>query len=891
MAPTTERDLTERREDVSEGRVAIGIFRHEATWSHTMEPTGSQPSEAGTVVVGAGIVGCNVAYQLTALGRDDVVVVDQGPMPTTGGSSTHAPGIMFQTAESKVLSKFADYSRRLYSELEGADGEQAYNEVGGIEVARSEERMEFLQRRVEHATAWGIEDPQLLSPEAVQERLPLVDPDQIRGGYYSPTDGQVSGVVACDALAREAMDRGAQFVPHTRTEDVETSGDAVEAVVTEHGRIECDEVVVATNIWARQLGERLGVDLPVAPVEHQYTMTEPLDELADAAVDVTDHPLFENYENVSGEKATRLLIGPDRPILRDQDNAMYYRTHGDSYGIGSYNHEPIVPDPQELGGNDPDGEQGSIHEFTDYHMNTPTHPDRPEKAARQASDELVPATAGRELEHKYNGMFAESPNGLPVMGPVQEYDGLWTAAAIWVTHAGGAGKALAEWMENGTPRLPDGPIDLAHCDVNRFDEHEGSWAFTRDIGAEEYRIVYNVTHPKWVWTDTQRDIRRTPMHHSHLEAGGEMWAEAGWEAPQWFETNADLLARYGDRIPERDDWTGTYWSPIEGAEALHVRNAVGLHDMTPFNKIEVVGEEAGAFVRRLCTNDMDLDVDDVTYTLMCNEAGGVRADITVTRTDEDRYLLLTTGREVGNNHVAWVRDQSPAGVVVNDVTSNLAAMVCTGPDARKTLSKVVDTDLSDDAFPFFTSQETFVENVPVRALRVSYAGELGWELYTPSEYGERLWEHVMDAGEEYDIRPYGNGALDALRIEKGFRLWGVDLHTEHTPFEAGLGWAVDMETDFVGKEALTAQADGGELGHQVACLTLDDETETILPNRPVLKGDETLGYVHSAEYGYGVGACVAYTYLPPEHAEPGTDVEVLYEGERYDATVREEPLL
>jgi aminomethyltransferase len=858
-----------------------------------MRTQSSLPSDAGTVIVGAGIVGCNLAYQLTEMGREDVVVVDQGPMPTTGGSSTHAPGIMFQTAEPKELSQFADYSRRLYSDLEGADGQQAYNEVGGIEVARTEERMDFLQRRVEHATAWGLPDPQILSPEEVQEKLPLVDPDRILGGYYSPTDGQVSGVVACDALAREAMSKGAEFVPHTRTEDVELDSQGkVRAVVTENGTIECDEVVVATNIWARQLGEKLGVHLPVAPVEHQYTMTESLDQLSEGAVDVTDHPLFENYRNVSGEKAKRLLVGPDRPILRDQDNAMYYRTHGDSYGIGSYNHEPVVPDPQELGGNT-DEEQASIHEFTERFMNEATHPDRPDKAPRQASDELLPATAGKELEFKYNGMFAESPNGLPIMGPVQEVEGLWTAAAIWVTHAGGAAKALAEWMETGVPALDDGPIDLGHCDVNRFDAHEGSWDFTHDIGGEEYRIVYNIMHPKWVWEGKQRDIRRTPMYHSHLDLGGEMWAEAGWEAPQWFESNSDLVERYSDRIPDREGWEAKYWSPIEGAESIHVREHVGLHDMTPFNKMEVVGSQAGEFVQRLCTNDMDLDVGQVRYTLMCNEAGGVRADITVTRTERDRYLLLTTGREVGNNHVAWVREQSPEGVVVNDVTSSLAAMVCTGPDARNVLEKVADADLSDEAFPYFTSQEFYVKNVPVTALRVSYAGELGWELYTPSEYGERLWEHVMDAGEEYDIRPYGNGALNSLRIEKGFRLWGADLHTEHNPYEAGLGFAVDLDTDFVGKDAVAAAAAGDNISHEVACLTLDDPDAVILSHRPVLDPEtgESLGYVHSAEYGYTEGACVAYTYLPPEYAEPGTDVEVLYEGEKYDATVREEPLI
>ena len=858
-----------------------------------MQTTDSVPKRAETVIVGAGIVGCNIAYQLTQLGHDDVVVVDQGPMPTTGGSSTHAPGIMFQTAEPRELSKFANYSRQLYSELEGADGQQAYNETGGIEVARSEERMAFLQRRVEHATAWGIPDPQILSPEEVTDHLPLVDDSQILGGYYSPTDGQVSGVIACDALAREAMERGAQFVPHTRTEDVETADSSVQAVVTENGTIDCENVVVATNIWARQLGEKLGVHLPVTPVEHQYTMTESLDELSESAVDVTSHPLFENYENVSGEKAKRLLVGPDRPILRDQDNAMYFRTHGDSYGIGSYNHEPIVPDPMELGQNDPDGEQGSVHEFTDYHMDNATHPDRPHKAPRQASNELLPATADKELEFKYNGMFAESPNGLPVMGPVEELEGLWTAAAIWVTHAGGAGKALAEWLVNGVPRLDDGPMDLSHCDVNRFDEHEGSWDFARDIGGEEYRIVYNVMHPKWVWTEFQRDIRRTPMYHSHKELDAELWAEAGWEEPQWFDSNEDLLDRYDDEIPDRDGWEGIYWSPIEGAEALHVREKVGLHDMTSFNKIEVIGSEAGEFLQYLCTNDIDLAVGDVTYTFLCNEAGGVRADITVTRTASNRYLLLTTGREVGNNHVAWVREQSPDGVVVNDVTSSLAAMVCTGPDSRKVLSKVLDADLSDEAFPFYSTKETFAKNIPVRAMRLSYAGELGWELYTPSEYGERLWEHVLEAGAEYDIRPYGNGALDSLRIEKGFRLWGEDLHTEHTPYETDLGWAVDMDTEFIGRDALAAIADGGDLDHKVACLTLDDPEATVLDDRPVLDPEtgEALGYVHSAEYGYTVGQCVAYTYLPPAYAEPGTSVEILFEGDFYDATVREEPLV
>ena len=854
-----------------------------------MNTAASLPTEADTVIVGAGIVGCSAAYHLTELGREGVVVIDQGPLPTTGGSSSHAPGIMFQTAEPKPLTEFAMYSRKLYSGLEDENGDQVYNEVGGVEVARSDERMDFLQRRVEWAKSWDLPDPQLLSPEAVEEKLPLVDSDVIQGGYYSPTDGQVSGVKACAALAKEAMSNGAKFVPHTRIEDIDADGGAVQSVVTEDGTVECDEVVIATNIWARQLGEKLGVHLPVTPVEHQYTITEPLDELADSNEDVSDDPVYENYKEVSGDKAEDLLIGPDRPILRDQDNAMYFRTHGDSYGIGSYNHEPIVPDPQELGGNEEGGEQGSVHEFSDYHMNNATHPDRPDKAPRQASDELLPATADKGLEHKYNGMFAESPNGLPVMGPVADYEGLWTAAAIWVTHAGGAGKALAEWMENGVPRLDDGPIDLRDCNVNRFQPHEGSWDFARDIGAEEYRIVYNIVHPKWVWTDHQRDIRRSSVYHELQDLDAELWAEAGWEEAQWFDSNSDLLAQYGERIPDRDGWEAKYWSPIEGAEALHVRDSVGLHDMTSFNKMEISGQGAGEFVQYLCTNDMDIDEGQIRYTLMCNEDGGVRADITVTRVDTDRYLVLTTGREVGRNHLAWIRQNAPDDVEVRDVTSELASFVLTGPNARKVLDEVTRADLSNEAFPYFSSQQLFVKNVPVTALRVSYAGELGWELYTPTEYGGQLWETLWDAGQEHDLRPYGNGALDSLRIEKGFRLWGEDLHTEHNPYEAGLSFAVDLETDFIGKEAVVEAADG-DIRHKVACLTLDDEDAVVFEDRPVLDGDETLGYVHSAEYGYTVGSCVAYAYLPPEYAEPGTEVEILHEGERYAATVREEPL-
>lgn len=847
------------------------------------------PAEAGTVVIGAGIVGCSAAYHLTALGRDDVVVVDSGPLPTTGGSSSHAPGIMFQTEESREMTKFAAYGRDLYSELTDGDGDPLYNEVGGIEVARTDERMDFLQRRVEWARAWGIADPQILDPAEVAEKLPLVDPEVIRGGFYSPTDGQVSGVKACTALAREAESGGAEFFGHTRVTDLLIEDGAIEGVDTEYGTVEADEVLAATNIWSAKLNDLLDYDFPVAPVEHQYTITESLDELSENS-QIADDAALDQYREVTGDAAERLLIGPDRPILRDQDNAMYFRTHGDAYGIGSYNHEPIVPDPDELAENTGDG-QGSTHEFTEKHLNEATHPDRPHKAPRQASDELLPATAGRDLEFKYNGMFSYAPNGEPVLGEVPTVDGLWAAMAIWITHAGGAGHVIAEWMENGVPRLDGERLDLHEMDVSRFQPHEGAKEYYLQMAGEQYRQVYNIVHPEWVW-DEPRDIRRSPFYGNQADLGAEFWASGGWEAPEWYDANEGLLAEYGDEVPNRDGWEAEYWSPVEGAEHLAVRDRVGLFDQTSFIKIEIEGPNALDFVQRLFTGDMDVSAGRVKYTLMLAEDGGVRADLTVTRFDDDRFLVLTGGGAGGREDLHWIRTHAPDSVTVTDRTSELCGVGVWGPDARNLLQSITEEDLSDDAHGYFRARRITVGSVPALALRVSYVGELGWELYAPTEYGAKLWERLWEAGQDHGVVAAGDGAMDTMRIEKGFRLWGEDLLAEHDPYEAGLGFAVDLDKDeFIGKGAVEQSAEEG-VDRKVACLTLDDEEAVVLADRPVVDPDseEVLGYVHSAEYGYSVGSTVVYTYLPADYAEAGVGVDVLYEGERYPATVRDEPL-
>jgi glycine cleavage system aminomethyltransferase T/glycine/D-amino acid oxidase-like deaminating enzyme len=836
------------------------------------------PDEARTVVIGAGAVGCSVAYHLSELGAEDVVVVDQGPLPVTGGSSTHAPGIMFQTSPSKIQTKTAHYTSRLL------DDAGVYDEVGGIEVARSDERMDFLRRRVEYATAYGLPDPRLLTPEEVSDHLPLVDESEILGGYYSPTDGRVDGVAALQWYVEHA---DADFYGHTSVTGLDVAGGQVRAVETDRGRIACDRCVLATNNWGYRTGQLAGIDLPIAPVEHQYVVTEPLDELADA---IPGTRVDTAGMEVPGNAAIADAMGraPDRPVGRDQDHSLYFRTHGDRLGLGSYNHEALTVDPDAMGGNTEE-RQASVREFSSAHWERATHPDRDTSAAR-AFAELLPVTADADRAVTENGIFVFTPDGMPVVGETAAVDGLWTALAIWWTHSGGYGKILAEWMETGVPRLPSGPVDTGGIHVERFPPHAGTPDYFVDRGATRYRQVYSIVEPRWQ-PDDHRGLRRSPFHGRQVDLGAEFYQAGGWESAQWYESNADLVDRYADRIPEQDGWQGINRSPIEGAEHLHTREHVSMFDMTSFSSIVVEGADAGDFLQSVCTNDVDVDVGQVRYSLLCNEGGNVLADVTVVRVDEDEYVVTTGGGNSPGIHGGWLVDHAPETVSVTVEEGARSTIGLWGPKSRLLLQRVTDADVSADAFPYFNARRIYVGDVPVLALRVSYVGELGWELWAPVEYGDRLWTTLWEAGRDLDVRPMGGGALESMRLEKGYRLWGTDVDTDVDPFAAGLGFAVDMDTDFVGRDALERKREAG-VDSRIVPLTLDDSTDVLLSGRPVVDPDDgdALGYVQAADFGYSVGASVAYTYLPTAYAEPGTAVQVHCEGAVYDATVREEPL-
>ncbi|MEJ2486486.1 MAG: FAD-dependent oxidoreductase [Anaerolineales bacterium] len=797
--------------------------------------------EANLVIVGAGIVGASSAYHLTKLGWRDIVVLDQGPLFETGGSTSHAPGLVFQTNGSKMMCEFAQYTTALLNQLH-TNERPVFYPVGGIEVAYTRERWLDLHRRHGWATSYGLES-HLLTPKQVQDHIPILDPKVIEGGYYVPSDGDAKSVNAVEAMAEFTRQHGAaEYYGNTKVTGFQVKGDRVTAVVTDQGVIETEHVLLCTNIWGPVLGDQLGVRLPLMSVEHQYLISEPLEELR-------------------GE--TREIV---HPILRHQDFSMYFRQHKDAYGIGSYKHDPLLVDPYDVG-------KDAKRPFTAKDF----------KMARTATRDLLPAMLGKEYVTKFNGMFAFTVDGYPILGPSSQFPNFWVAVGVWVTHSGGVGRAIADWMDRGQPG-----IDIHEADINRFHEFATSKYFVRRTAAQQYREVYDIIHPMQQMEHT-RNVRLAPYHSRMEQLGGHFFQSVGWERPQWYQSNRNLLAEYRRQIPQREGWEAMYWSPLQGVEHLATRENVGLFELSSFVKIEVSGHGAAQYLEYLTSNRVARGVGKIVYTSMLTEQGGIKSDLTVTRLAEDRFWLLTGGGS-GMVDLAWVEQHAPKDGSVNvaDVSSQYTAVGLWGPNARRVLERVAEQDISNRAFPYFTAQELTLETIPSLAFRISYVGELGWEIYVPAEFGQRLWDLLWTAGQDFGIIAGGMGAFDSLRLEKGYRALGLELDIEHNPFQAGLGWAVDLDQgDFLGREALLEFQESG-IDQRLCCLTM--ENGMALGKEPILSGDQSIGYITSANYGYSVGKHIAYGYLPAEFAQKGTRVEIEYFGERFPAQVDDDPL-
>ncbi len=791
------------------------------------------PARARAVVIGGGVGGSSVAYHLARLGWGDVVLLERHAL--TEGTTWHSAGFVGQLRSSISQTRMIMYSASLYDELERLTGrDPGWHGVGGLRLAMTPEREEELARSAGSATTYGLE-LDLLSGEETQAMLPLLDVTGVRAAAWLPGDGYLDPEALGLTLAAGAREHGVAIHEHTTVTAITTTGGRATGVQTDRGSIEAEVVVVCAGAASRAVAALGGATVPVVPMRHQYVVTEPLD------------------------------VPADTPTVRDPDRITYYRPEASGgWLVGGYSRAPKPVDaldpltaPRHLFDPDPDP-------FTE---------------SWEGAQERVPALRDAEWAKVVNGVEAFTPDGEFCLGET-EVDGLWVAAGFCVhglAGAGGVGKVMAEWITDGRPEW-----DVAAMDVRRFGAHHRSRAFARTRALDAYSRYYDVVYPGEEH-DAGRPLRRSPAF-ARLDALGAAWGEkSAWERPNWIGANA---AR-GDEALRPRGWAGRNWSPAIGAECAATRDAVALFDQSSFAKLDVEGPGATAALQRLCANDIDKPHGTAVYTQLLNARGGIEADLTVTRVGDERYRVVT-GTAFGRRDGDWIRRGLPAGVRLTDMTSARACFCLWGPRARDVLQPLTDADLSHAAFGFLRAREISVGAVPVLAQRITFVGELGWELYCPAEYGAALWDLVWDAGAEHGIVAGGYRAIDSMRLEKGYRVWGADIDAVTTPDEAGLSFAVAWDTDFVGRDALQAVRDAGGPETRLRCLVLDDPLAVCLGNEPVRLDGDPVGRVTSGGYGHRVQESIAYALLPAA-VDVGARVAVDVFGARVGATVSAEP--
>jgi glycine cleavage system aminomethyltransferase T/glycine/D-amino acid oxidase-like deaminating enzyme len=785
-------------------------------------------------------------------------VLDQGPLPSPGGSSSHAPGLVFQTNSAKVMAHMARYTVQKLSTL------GCFLQVGSIEVATTAERLTELHRRQGWSASWGVE-AEVLSAADTVSRHDLLDPGRVLGSLHVPTDGLAKAVDAVVAQLRLARSRGVRVLDRHEVLGINTRGDRVTAVVTDQGELAADIVVCCAGIWGPRVARMVGMDLPLTPLAHQLAWTDQLAALRGATREAT------------------------RPIVRHQGADLYLRERFDQFGIGSYAHAPLPIDADEIVAVADAEVMPSVLPFT---------ADDFAPSWRDAED-LFPALRQAKVAEGINGLFSFTTDNMPLLGPSTQVEGFWVAEAVWVTHSAGVGRAMADWLVDGHSST----FDLHECDVNRFEPHQLAPAYVLAKDCQNYIEVYDILHPLEPM-QAPRPLRTSPFHPRQESLGAYFLEASGWERPQWYEANSALLE--GRDVPVPNDWAARHWSPIVGAEALATRESVALFDMTPLKRLEVSGPGATAFLQWVSTGDVDKSVGSVTYCLLLDVDGGVRSDVTVARLGPDTYQIGVNG----NLDLDWLRRHAPAGgtVSVRDITPGTCCVGVWGPRARDVVQSLTRDDFSSEAMRYFRARTTYLGSVPVTAMRLSYVGELGWELYTTADLGLKLWDTLWEAGQTYGIIAAGRGAFTSLRLEKGYRSFGTDMTFEHDPYEAGLGFAVKLDKgDFLGRAALVERSAGGPR-RLLTCLTIADPAAVVLGKEPVYDpsapterpttGPEpvyvnpkaSVGYVTSAGYGYTVGKGIAYAWLPAELATVGRPLEIGYFDQRISAVVAAEPL-
>jgi glycine cleavage system aminomethyltransferase T/glycine/D-amino acid oxidase-like deaminating enzyme len=839
-------------------------------------PRAELPATARCVVVGGGVGGTSLAYHLAELGWEDVVLLERAEL--TSGSTFHSAGLVGQLRGSVSLTKMMMHSVGLYRRLaEESEFDPGWVECGGIRLASSEERMEELRRQAGWAKTFGL-PLELISAGEAQAMFPLMSTEGVLGAAWLPTDGYIDPAQLTYALADGARRGGCRVFTGTRVSAIEVRDGRVRAVETVRelggetvrNRIEAEVVVDAGGMYAAEIGRLAGVRVPLIPMSHQYLVTQPLEAVAEARRAATEATPFVTQGVTKGSPGRGHL-----PTLRDPDLLVYYREDGDGLVMGGYERRsepaflPAGPDrveaiPADFNGRLLEEDWDRFEEITEN------------------SKRRVPAMSEITVTKLINGPEAFTPDNEFCLGE-SEVAGFFVCAgfcAHGLAGAGGIGKALAEWIVDGEPSL-----DLWQMDIRRFGAQYRSPSYTHARVRENYETYYDIRYPNHE-RSAGRPLRTSPANAWHREHGAAFGEKSGWERVNWFDSNAAA----GEEALRPAGWSAKHWSPAIGAEHRATREAAALFDETSFAKLEIGGPGAAEYLEGLCDNRVARGVGEITYTQMLNRRGGIECDFTVARLGEERFGIVT-GTAFGNHDREWMRRHLPAAGAVHlaDVTSQWACFGIWGPAAREIVQPLTPQDLGSEAFPYMTLRETTIGHVPVRILRVTYVGELGWEIYCPTEYGLGLWRTLWEAGRPQGMLAGGYRAIDSLRLEKGYRVWGADVTSDETPFEGGVGFCVKLDKDaFVGKQALERAREEGPRT-RLRCLTLEDPRRVALGNEPVRVGGEIAGRVTTGGYGYTVERSIAYAHLPPE-VEIGTEVEVEVFGSWVPGALAREPL-
>lgn len=776
---------------------------------------------ARVVIIGGGIIGCSTAYHLTKMGWSDVIVVDKGEL--TSGSTWHAAGLVGQLRAERNITRMLQYSVSLYETLEAETGlTTGWKKTGCLHLAKTPERMLELKKGATTARSFGLE-MHIISPEEALKLFPIMDASDLIGAAFMPTDGQADPAGITQALAKGARSRGCTFYEHTLVTGFEFDKKRVTAVKTDKGDIKCDVVVNCAGMWGWQVGNMLGVNVPLVPFQHQFLVTDVIEG-----------------------------IPANLPTIRDKDNLLYYKEEVGGLVMGGY---------------EPDGIPWAIDGVANDFISQLLEPDFDHfQSLSDPAMQRTPCLENAGISRLVNGPEAFTPDGDPIMGPAPELDNCFVAAgfnAFGIASGGGAGKMMAEWIIEGEPSL-----DIWPMDIRRFGPYHKSRAYNVERTRELYGKHYTIHWP-FEEHSSARGVRRSPLYYLLKEKGAVYGAKYGWERANWFAPEGvepkDVHA-FG--IPN--------WFQYVAEEHKAAREDVVIIDQSSFCKFEVEGPSALAFLNKLCANQIDRPVGSLVYTQMCNERGTIECDLTVARVAEERFLLIV-GTAFGLRAFWWLNHHLPTdgSVHLKEVTSAFAAINVIGPKSRELLQKVARGAFDNESFPFGACRAITVGYAPVTAFRVTYVGELGYELYVPSEFACHVYETLWEAGQELGVRNAGYRAIASLHLEKGYLDWGSELTPEYSPYDAGLGFCVaGGKESFIGKEALARiKAEGPKWKMCTFTLTTDGP---MLPqgSAPILLDGKVVGVTCSSGYGHTVKKAICYGYLPAAVAKSGGAFEV-----------------